>query len=562
MKNKFLLMPVLIACIACINITGYAAGTFTWELNDYPSFNKGKLLKVKLNEDGILSLTLDFEKLVDIDTVFIWDIKEDSKGNIFLATGNDGIIYKLGKEGKLSEFFQTSSIGAFKILIDKNDDLYVATLTKGLIYKISPNGTGSVFAVFQDEYIWDMRFYNNNIIIASGFPGSLHELDLTTKKFKEIIMTTEMHVTCMDIYNDDIYFGTSDKGTVYKFSKNQGLKVIYQTSKKEIHSLVVHKNTGVIYAGTSDKDFSYTKFKPDRKFESQFEQSESSSENLFDDYKDLKKIKPAANSVYEIKENEYVNTIIESKDSTFLSLFFDQDTLYIGCGDTGIIYIYKNKKVEKIAQLDEQQILCFYRLKNNKILFGTGNIGNIYRIEKQYAEKGVYVSDIFDAHGWAFWGNVQWDDKKPSDTDITLQTRSGNTEDVDDTWSDWSEEYTDNQGSGITSTDGRFLQTKINLMSKNKEDTPEIYSLKISYLIKNRKPEVLFVKFLKKRNNGQAKNSGSKTSFKKLSLKEFQLKVEWEAKDKDKDKMIYDLYARIRTENDWLLLKDKLKDKN
>ncbi len=189
-------------------------------------------------------------------------------------------------------------------------------------------------------------------------------------------------------------------------------------------------------------------------------------------------------------------------------------------------------------------------------------MGYIHSIEQQYAQTGVYVFDSCDPQGWAFWGNIQWDEKKPSDTDITIQTRSGNTEDVDDTWSDWSELYADNQGSRIISPDGRFLQIKINLLTKNKEYTPEIYSLKIPYLIKNRKPEVLFIKFLEKENNGKAKNNRKKASFKKLNLKEFELKVEWDAKDEDKDEMIYNLYARLRKENDWLLLKDKLKEKN
>lgn len=561
MKNKFWFLFVLL--IICINTAVYGAGTFTWEINNYPLFNKGKLLKVKLNEDGFLTMAFDFEKLVDIDTVFIWDIKEDSKGNIFLATGNDGIIYKLDKDRKLSEFFRTSSIAAFKMLIDKEDNMYVTTLTKGLIYKINTQGKGSVFSVFQDEYIWDMKFYKGNILLASGFPGSLYELDLSTKKTKELIMTKEMHITCMDIDDDNnIYFGTSDKGAVYRLSKNKDLKVVYQTGKKEVHSLVVHKGTGVIYAGTSDKEFSYVKFKPEQKFDSQFEKPEKMHEDFFDEMKDFKKIKMPANAVYEIKENEYVNKIIESKDSTFLSLILDEDILYIGSGDTGIIYQYNNRKIEKFAQLDEQQVLCFYQPANKKILFGTGNIGNIYQIEKQHAEKGVYVSDIFDGQGWAFWGKIQWDEKKPFDTDITVQTRSGNTEDVDDTWSDWSEPYKYNKGSQITSPDGRFLQFKINFWTKNKEYTPEIYSLKIPYLIKNRKPEVLSVKFLEKESNGKAKNNRKKPSFKKHSFKEFELKVEWDAKDEDKDELIYRLYVRMRKENNWFLLKDKLKEKS
>ena len=559
MKNKYLILMLILI----INSSLYGAGTYKWEITDYQQFNKGKLIKVKLNEDGILTLAPGFNMLAEIDAVFVWDIKEDSKGNIFLATGNNGIIYKITPEGKISEFFKTSSIAAFRILIDKNDSLYAATMTKGLIYKISPQGKGSIFTIFNEEYIWDMKFYKGNILLATGAPGSLYKLNLKTKKLSEITLTKEMHIICMDIdNNNNIYFGTSDKGAVYKLSEAGKLKIIYQTQEKEIHSIAVNKRSEIIYAGTSDKEFSYVNYRRESRLMTPYKKESDESEKMFDDLKDFKKIISPANTVYEIKENEYVNKIIESKNSIFLSLILKGEDLYIGSGDKGIIYLYKNKKIEKLTQLDEQQILSFYQLKNKKVLFGTGNTGNIYQLDLQYAKKGTYTSKILDTGGWAFWGNIQWDGEKAPDTDISVQTRSGNTEDVDDTWSDWSEEYTDHEGSKITSTDGRFLQFRINLKAKNKKYTPKIYSITIPYLIKNRKPSVLSVKLLKNGNNGKTKSKTSKSSYKKYSLKDFELKVKWDAEDEDKDRMNYELHTTLRNENEWLLLKDKIKEKN
>ena len=560
---KISTLVLILILILIINSSLYSAGTYKWKITDYQQFNKGKLTKVKLNEDGILTLAPGFNILAEIDAVFVWDIKEDSKGNIFLATGNNGIIYKITPDGKMLEFFKTSSIAAFKILIDKNDNLYAATMTKGLIYKISPKGNGSIFTVFSEEYIWDMKFYKGNILLATGTPGSLYELNLKTKKLNEVTLTKEMHIICMDIdNNNNIYFGTSDKGAVYKLSEAGELKIIYQTQEKEIHSIAVNKKSGIIYAGTSDKEFSYVNYQRESRLMTPYKKETSESEKLFDDLKDFKKIKSPANAVYEIKENEYVNKVIESKNSIFLSLILDGEALYIGSGDKGIIYLYKNKKIDKLARLEEQQILSFYRLKNKKILFGTGNTGNIYKLDLQYAQKGTYKSKLLDAGGWAFWGNIQWDEKKGPDTDISVQTRSGNTEDVDDTWSDWSEEYTDHEGSKITSPDHRFLQFKIRLKTKNKKYTPEIYSITIPYLIKNRKPAVLSVTLLKNGNNSKTISKTSKSSYKKYSLKDFELKVKWDVKDKDKDSLNYELHTTLRNENEWLLLKDKIKEKS
>lgn len=551
---------ILILLYGLINIPLFGAGTYNWELNDYISFNKGKLIKTKLNEDGILTLSPEFKKLVDTDAMFIWDIKEDSKGNIYLATGNDGIVYKINKKGEIKDFFDTSSVAAFRLLIDKNDNLYVSTLSKGLIYKVSPNGKGDIFAVFDGDYIWDMKFYKGKILLATGTPGSLYELDLKTKKFNDITLVNEMHITCMDIdKKNNIYFGTSDKGAIYKLTSDRKLRVIFQTDQKEIHSLVVNKRTGKIYAGTSDKEFSLVKINQQNKLKKEYKKKSSDkNNNLFDDLKTLKKYKSPKNTVYEIKENEYVHKIIQSKDSTFLRLLLHNNVLYIGSGDNGNIYRYKNKKIEKLAQLEEQQVLSFCYLKDRRILLGTGNIGNIYKLDMNYSKKGSYISDILDAQGWAYWGKIQWDVSLPSGTDFNIQTRSGNVEDVDDTWSDWSKKYTKNN-SQIKSSKARFIQFKINLESDNRNKTPKIYSIKIPYLIKNRKPEITSISIMEQENGKTTKNKKTKKTYKKFLLKDFEVQIKWMAKDEDKDELSYSIYCKLRKESKWLLLKKNLK---
>ncbi|MBU1077703.1 MAG: hypothetical protein KKH98_10445, partial [Spirochaetes bacterium] len=558
MKYKFIIM-----ILSLLLITGflYSAGTFNWTLDNYLEFNKGKLIGVKLSEEGLLTLAPQFKKLEELDDMFIWDIKEDSKGNIYVATGNDGLIYKISSGGKIKPFFKTSSIAAFKLLIDKDDNIYASTITKGLIYKIDPNGKGTIFNTFDGDYIWDMKFYKGNILLATGAPGMLFELDLKTKKMTDLVLTKEMHITCLDVDdNNNIYFGTSDKGVVYKLTADKKLKVIYQTDQKEVHAIIYDKRSKKIYAGTSDKEFDFINVKQQDKLETPYKQETKGPNNLFDDLKDIKKLKLPANAVYEIKENESVNKIIESKDSTFLSLILDHDILYIGSGDSGNVYRYTENKIEKIAQMDEQQVLCFYRLKDGKILFGTGNIGNLYQLDPAYSDKGTFISDVFDAQGWAFWGKIQWDIKTPGSTDVNLQTRSGNVEDVDDTWSDWSDKYSNDQGTQIKSPAGRFIQFKLNLSSSDKKKTPEVYSVKIPYLIKNRQPEILSIKFSEKESDGQAKVNNKDKTYKKFDLKNFELKIQWEAKDEDKDSLAYSIYGKLRNEKNWIMIKKDLTD--
>lgn len=539
----------------------FSGGTFYWNMDSYLAFNKGKLSGIKLNEEGNLSLSMKFKKAAGLESVFIWDMKEDSAGNVYLATGNEGVIYRMDKNGKVARFFQTGSVAGFRMLIDKEDNLYVATLTKGMIYRISPGGKSEILYTFPEESIWDMKWRRDRILIATGPPGVLYEFDIQSKKLKELALTKEMYITCVETDGSgNIFLATSERGAVYRLTAQGELKVIYQTGQSEIHSLVF--SGGLIYAGTSDKESKFVKpdkqEKPDQQQKAQ--PSGNQNKNMYSESgPQVKKLGPVINAVYEIRDSEYVNRIMESQDSTFLSLMADGKDIYIGSGDNGVLYRYRGRKIEKIAQVEEQQILCLLRRRNGNILLGTGNIGNVYSADTAHAGEGEYVSEVLDATGWALWGNLQWDEIAPPDTSVRFQTRSGNVETVDETWSSWSAPAAKAEGSLIASPSTRFLQFRILLSTGNGKVTPEVHSVRIPYLIKNRRPEILSVKFTDSRTGTKADEKKDKTY--KFDLKNFELSLAWEAKDPDNDDMEYSVLARTRGGKEWILLADLLKEK-
>ncbi len=539
-----------ILSITIVSSIVYGASTLTWKFNTYEKFVYGDFFNVSLTEDGELTLSPALESVSSIDCMYIWDIKSDSKGNIYLATGNNGIVYKIDRKGNVSEFFETASIAAFKILIDKKNNLYVATLTRGLIYKISPKGKGRVFYVFKGDHIWDMIFdKNGNIILGTGVPGKLYRLNVKNGKLSEICSTKEMHI--LSIIQDregNFYFGTSDKGAIYKFSQDKNeLKVIYQTGENEVHTLCL-RSDGILFAGTSDKEFKFP-FTKEKILQRKNKQQKSSKTELY------KKIKAPLNCVYKITPSGYVTKIIELRDTIFLSLIFDkEENLYVGTGDSGIIYrCDKNDKVEKLVEVDEEQIISLYQTAHGEILVGTGNIGSLYKLKINYAKYGNYISEVLDAGGWAKWGRIRWDWNQKKHTYITVQTRSGNTSDIDDTWSEWSEEYTNAKGSLINSPSSQFLQFKINFKTYRSDVTPILYSIEIPYLLNNRPPQIISLELdYPDERNGKTSTTKSRGN----SLKQWERKIKWEAKDPDNDKLLYSVLAKIEGSSQWILLKE------
>ncbi len=550
-----------IISIFYFSINIFANGTLHFTFNNYDSFNTGKFNNIVLNEDGKLYLSPKLEKLTTNLYMYIWDIKMDSKGNIYFATGNDGIVYKMDKKGKVTTFFETASIAAFKLLIDRKDNIYIATLTKGIVYKVTPDGKGKILYVFKDKNIWDMKFSKDgNLLLATGSPGVLYKLYIKSKKIETLALTREMNITTIACYNNTIYFGTSDNGAIYSLHKGK-LKVVYETFEEEVHTIIV--KDGIIYAATADKEYKLPDMKnlKNPSYDDNKDKNKSSYKNELDKLnKELKKYRGVINRVYKIVPDKEVVPLIESNDTTFLSLIFDnKKNLYIGTGDDGIIYRYnKNKKVEKLLQLDSQQVLTFYKSKKGDIFVGTGNPGFLYKLKIKYSKKGYYLSDILNANGFAKWGRINIDYSKAPFTDIQVYTRSGNVKEIDDTWSDW-EKLNKLDELYIKSPSARYIQYKIVLKSYKSFYTPIIYSVDIPYIVNNRAPEVLEIK-LRKPKKYIRKISSKNSSLKKISDNSFELELKWKADDPDKDKLIYSVWASPDKTKRWILIKDNIED--
>lgn len=107
--------------------------------------------------------------------------------------------------------------------------------------------------------------------------------------------------------------------------------------------------------------------------------------------------------------------------------------------------------------------------------------------------EGSYESPVRDAKLVASWGRIWWRGTGP----IELQTRSGNSERPDTTWSDWSVNYTDAKGSQITSPKARFIQWRAVLRGGGaRRNEPQLDDVSVAYLPRNVAPEVLAISVL------------------------------------------------------------------
>ena len=80
----------------------------------------------------------------DPKTKYIWDMDFDAQGRLYLATGDNGEIFRVEKNGQGNVFFKSDEAHIRVLTFDPRGNLIAGSDGSGLIYRISPAGEGFV----------------------------------------------------------------------------------------------------------------------------------------------------------------------------------------------------------------------------------------------------------------------------------------------------------------------------------------------------------------------------------------------------------------------------------
>src|SRR5262249_25025675 len=123
-----------------------------------------------------------------------------------------------------------------------------------------------------------------------------------------------------------------------------------------------------------------------------------------------------------------------------------------------------------------------------------------------------------------------------------VTVRTGNVAEVDDTWSDWSDDETDCTEATIKAPAARYLQYRVTLKTAEPSQTPVLHSLTVRYATSNQAPEV-------KKVTVPDLSSATLDNPKKLQFK-------WTATDANEDELRYCLLVKKDGVDNWVELED------
>ena len=101
-------------------------------------------------------------------TKYIWDLALDNAGNLYVATGDQGEIFRVTPKGEHSVFFKSDEAHIRVLALDPQGNLIAGSDGSGLVYRISPAGEGFVLYSAPKKEITALALDKQGNIYAAG----------------------------------------------------------------------------------------------------------------------------------------------------------------------------------------------------------------------------------------------------------------------------------------------------------------------------------------------------------------------------------------------------------
>jgi outer membrane protein assembly factor BamB len=586
------LIPASVIGAACLlaPAPAPAAKVKVWHHYTAAHHDKARLRHAVLSNEGTLRLSRQLKPLAAIDATHVWDVVEDKHGNLFVATGDEGKLYRISPDGEVRVAYTSPDCQILCLALAADGTVYAGTGPSGLVVCIPPKGKTRVLAEDLGSYVWSLAFdeETKTLFAGTGPKGRVYQVT-PDGKASVFYATRQEHILCLALgAQGTLYAGTDKGGLVYRIDRKGKGFVVYNAPQGEVRSLLV--TPAGVYAGTSapsrrgggdggssassgDSNFSTlpagatsrlgkhekgekqsasgSKGAKSKVIRASNKSKESSSET---DSSEESKDSPASaapapsageNSLYRIAPDGTVRELFREK-ALVLCLMRQAGRVLVGTGMHGQLFEIDEATKERveIARLDHGQIHCLCRRRDGSVVLGTGDPGKLYVLQDRYASKGTVVSDVLDAKIISKWGALSWKAHTPAGTRVTVAVRSGNVAEPDDTWSDWSAEQTDPETARVTTPPARFLQYRVTMATDNPHVTPAVKAVAVRYMTTNQPPEVTGIEV-------PDLDTANLDRPRKLKLK-------WTAVDPNEDELTYSLYVRKEGWKNWVQIEEEL----
>jgi hypothetical protein len=548
-----------------------AVGTTLWQLDTAQQLEQGELEHVVLSSLGEMKLGRSATRIALDDVALVWSVAEAPDGAVYLGTGNNGAVLRL-RGAKVEEVARLDGLVVSALAVGEGGAIYAGTMPGGKIYRLDGKAPA-----------------------LGGGAGAKGTKGATKAAAPAVLATLDRAEDVWALQWDSkrgvLFAATGPEGLVYSVSPAGRAEVYYDAADDHALSLLLTEPGGDVLAGTSPGARLLRITGPGRAFAlHDFEATEVSgiarrgddlylAVNTFPDppeppatggakvKTELSKArpKPGKGKIFRRRPDGSLEPLLEFADGHLTSIqALDDGLVYAGTGGKGrIVAVGDDRVTYTIADVEERQVLAL-ALAGRDPVFATGDTGAVYRLGAAAPGLAEYSTPPIDAAFVSRWGRIEWRGRGR----LELQTRSGNTEEPDATWSDWSAPIA-TSGSPVASPPARYLQVRVRWA---RDPGAVLRALGGFYLPGNQRPVVTEVEadspFVVIRPEVKAKAKAAtppEPATKSATpapdaARSSVLKLRWKVDNPDDDPLRYRLFFREESEPDWrpILPSDKV----
>jgi hypothetical protein len=565
---------------------------------------KGEARGVSITDTGVLMLAPRFTQLFNTEQPYIWSSAADGAGNVYLGTGHDGRIYRVASDGKGTMLYDAAELDVTALAVGRDGALYAGTSPDGKVYRVGADGRAEVYFDPPDKYIWSLALMpDGTLAVGTGDNGKLYRVRGMGAKPESslLIDTNETHVISLSTdAQGNLIAGTDPGGLVLRVSPEGKAFTLFDAPLREIHALASAAD-GSIYAlalseaASSARSVGASSGPSTTTTESsaggtttvtitgldesgagvQAQQAAGRSRN---------ELTSARSAVFRILPDGGTDVLWSSGTVTAFSVAPAPQggSVLIGTADKGRIYsVTDDGRDTLLLQSTEGQISSFVT-RGADVFAASSNGGKLFRFNTEPVADGTYESPVRDAKLVASWGRIWWRGRG----NVELQTRTGNNERPDATWSDWSAPYRDPSGTQVSSPRARFIQWRATLRAPAASTGPtttiaasaQMEDVSIAYLPRNVAPEILNITALptgvglqqvvQVQTDPNVESSGLDPALfgavaqvpPRRIYQRGARSLQWQAEDRNGDTLEYSIYYRALSESAFRLLKDHLRE--
>ena len=464
--------------------------------------DKGDKDAAKPSVDPSWSSSVYFEP----GTKYIWDLALDKRGNLYVATGDHGEIYRVTPKGEHSVFFKSDETHIRVLAFDAQDNLIAGSDGSGLIYRISPSGEGFVLYSAPKKEI---------TALALDRAGNIYAAAVGEKRAVGGSSASNAAAGLMAMSSASPLTGSAPQVP--------GMTIANAPSAPAASGVFPFPGGG----------------------------SASGSD------------------IYRIAPDGSPARMWSSHEDIVYALAFDsQGQLLAGTGNRGHIFAITGlDDFSDLLKAPASQVTAFAKAPGGGLYAATSNLGKIFVLGPGPEAEGSYESDVFDARIFSRWGRAEF--RGAGSVDLYARSGNVDNPDRNwSAWNKI--DLATNAETGIPAaryaqwkavlhsgaSSPRVDSVALDYLPKN--TAPEIDEVTVQIGVRYQPPS-------KSTGGGGSDLSGSLGSHFDISTPSSHdrdsIGVKWSAHDDNDDQLVYSLYYRGDGDTRWLLLKDNLTEK-